>query len=94
MRMLLRMTIPVEAGNKAITDGSLPETVQNVLGAFKPEAAYFFPLEGKRGGFVVFDLKDPSQILSITEQLFQRLNATVELTPVMNVNDLRAGMSG
>jgi hypothetical protein len=93
MRMLARITIPVEAGNKAIQDGSLPETMQNVLAALEPEAAYFFPQEGKRGGFVVFDLKDPSQIPSITEPLFQRLNATVEFTPVMNESDLRAGLS-
>ncbi|HLW47853.1 MAG TPA: DUF3303 family protein [bacterium] len=93
MRMLLRVTFPVEAGNKAIQNGALPETMQNMLATLEPEAAYFFPQDGKRGGFIVFDLKDPSDIPSIAEPLFQRLHATVEFTPVMNANDLRAGLS-
>jgi hypothetical protein len=93
VRMLLRVTIPVEAGNKAINDGTLPETVQNMLAALEPEAAYFYTQQGNRGGIVVFDMKDPSQMPSIAEPLFQRLNATVEFTPVMNANDLRAGLS-
>jgi hypothetical protein len=93
MRMMVSVTIPVETGNKAIKDGSLPETIQGLIATLEPEAAYFFANEGKRGGFMVFDLKDPSQIPSIAEPLFQRLNATVEFTPVMSANDLKAGLS-
>ncbi len=63
------------------------------MGTLKPEAAYFFPMNGKRGGFVVFDMTDPSQIPVITEALFQELEAEVELYPVMNQEDLTKGLT-
>ena len=58
----------------------------------KPEAAYFTPLDGKRAGMIFFDLADPSQIVEVVEPLFHDLNATTELTPVMNADDLRKGL--
>ncbi len=92
MRTMLRVTVPVEAGNRAIKDNSLPKIFQSVAEDLKPEAAYFFAQDGKRGALFFFDLKDSSQIPSISEPLFMGLNATVELTPVMNVDDLRSGL--
>jgi hypothetical protein len=58
----------------------------------RPEAAYFGPTDGKRGGMVFFDLADPSQIVEVVEPLFLNLNAATELVPVMNVDDLRKGL--
>jgi len=40
----------------------------------------------------VFDLEDPSQIPSIVEPMFSKLNATVEMFPVMNREDLQKGL--
>jgi hypothetical protein len=90
--MMMRVTIPVEQGNKAIKDGSLPEIVQSVLQDLKPEAAYFSAVDGLRSGFIVFDLKDSSDLPRIAEPLFQGFNATVEFTPAMNADDLKAGL--
>lgn len=42
---------------------------------------------------IFFDLADPSQIIEVVEPLFLNLNATVELIPVMNADDLRKGLS-
>jgi hypothetical protein len=94
MRMMMRVTIPVEQGNKAIKDGSLPKILQSTLEGLEPEAAYFGPLVGgQRSGFIVFDLKDASDLPRITEPFFQGVNASVEFSPVMNANDLKAGLS-
>jgi len=93
MRMLLKLTIPAAKGNQAIADGTVQRIVQNTLATLKPEAAYFFPSEGKRGGFIVFDLADPSQIPAITEPLFHALDAEITLTPVMSGEDLAKGLS-
>ena len=41
MRMLLKVSIPVEAGNAASQNGTLGSTIQRILGELKPEAAYF-----------------------------------------------------
>ena len=81
MRMMMRVTIPVEQGNKALRDGSLPKIVQSALQELEPEAAYFTTVgSGLRGGFFVFDLKDSSDLPRIAEPFFQGLNATLEFS--------------
>ena len=67
MRCLLKVSIPVETGNAAISDGSLPKTIDSILADLKPEAAYFAEDNGKRTGFIFFDLKDTSQIPAVAE---------------------------
>jgi hypothetical protein len=93
MRMILKFTAPVEKGNAAINDNTLASTVVSVMSRLKPEAAYFAPMNGERGAMIFFDLADPSQIIEVVEPLFLNLNATVELIPVMNAEDLRKGLS-
>jgi len=92
MRMMVRFTLPVEKGNQAFKDGSLAKTVESMMKKFKPEAAYFAPSHGKRGGVMFFDLAEPSQIIEVAEPLFSNLHAEVEIVPVMNADDLRKGI--
>jgi hypothetical protein len=40
---------------------------------------------------IFFDLEESSDIPAITEPFFQKVNASVELLPVMNQDDLRPG---
>jgi hypothetical protein len=93
MRMMLKFTFPVEKGNAAIKDGSLGRTMESIMSKLKPEAAYFSPLDGQRGGMIFFDLAEPSQIVEAVEPLFLNLNAATELVPVMNGDDLRKGLA-
>jgi hypothetical protein len=89
MRTLLRVSIPVEAGNAAAKAGTLGSTVEKILADLKPEAAYFFADDnGNRSGSIVFDLKDTSDIPAIAEPWFLAFNAKVSLQPVMNAQDL------
>ena len=83
----------VEKSNAAINDGSLGRTMESILTKLKPEAAYFAPLDGKRAGMIFFDMAEPSQIIEAVEPLFLSLNATTELVPVMNADDLRKGLA-
>ena len=92
MRMMLKFTLPVEKGNAAINDGSLGRTMKSIMSKLKPEAAYFTPLDGQRGGMIFFDMADPSQIVEAVEPFFLNLNAATELVPVMNADDLRKGL--
>lgn len=95
MRMLLRVSIPVESGNAAAKAGTLGSTVEKILADLKPEAAYFFADDdGARSGSVVFDMKDTSQIPAIAEPWFLAFNAKVSLRPVMSAQDLAAGLPG
>ena len=93
MRMMLKFTFPVDKGNAAIKDGSLGRTMELIMSSLKPEAAYFSPLDGQRGGMIFFDLAEPSQIVEAVEPLFLNLNASTELVPVMNGDDLRKGLA-
>ena len=93
MRMLLRVSIPVEAGNAAAKAGTLGSTIEKILADLKPEAAYFFPDDnGQRSGSIVFDMKDSSQIPAIAEPWFLAFNAKISLRPVMNPQDLAAAV--
>ena len=89
MRMLLRVSIPVDTGNAAAKAGTLGSSVEKIVADLKPEAAYFFADDdGRRSGSIVFDMKDSTQIPSIAEPWFLTFNATVSLRPVMNPQDL------
>lgn len=93
MRTLAKIIIPVEKGNAAIKDGSLPQIIQSTIDKLQPEAAYFFAdNDGQRSAFIVFDLKSPADIPVIAEPLFIGANASVEFIPVMNADDLKAGL--
>jgi hypothetical protein len=92
VRTLLRITVPVETGNTAIQDGSLPKIIGGTMENLKPEAAYFFPDGGVRTAIMVFDMKDASEIAKIGEPIFEALNATIEFIPVMNIDDLKKGL--
>jgi hypothetical protein len=90
--MLLRVQMDVEAGNRAIKDGSLTETLDRVMEQIKPEAAYFTAIDGKRTGLIFFDLQEPSQIPAIAEPFFMATNAAIDFLPVMTPDDVRKGL--
>ncbi|MDP3542304.1 MAG: hypothetical protein Q8T11_07555 [Elusimicrobiota bacterium] len=92
MRTLMKVVMPVEPGNRAINDGTLPSTVQALIEENKPEAAYFYAENGKRTMLFVLDMKDSAQIPELAEPLFMRLNAEVQFFPVMNAADLKSGL--
>jgi hypothetical protein len=95
MRMLLRVSIPVETGNAAAKAGTLGTTIEKILADLKPEASYFMADDhGNRSGSIVFDMKDTSQIPSIAEPWFQAFNAKISLRPVMSPQDLAAAQPG
>jgi hypothetical protein len=93
MRMLLRVSIPIEEGNAALKAGTFGPTVERILADLKPEAAYFYADDnGNRAGSIVFDMQDTSQIPAVAEPWFFAFNAKVSFRPVMAPQDLAAAM--
>lgn len=92
MRFLLKVNIPVEAGNRAAKAGKLGSTIQSILADLKPEAAYFTDDNGQRTAFLFLEVQDAAQIPAIAEPWFLAFNAGIEFHPVMLPEDLaRAG---
>jgi hypothetical protein len=94
MRVMARISIPVEAGNRGIQSGNLPKAIQQAAERWKPEAMYFTTFDGKRTAYMVFDMSDSSVIPQFAEPFFMELNAEVQIAPVMNTEDLQKGLSG
>ena len=92
MRMLMTAQIPTEAGNAAIKDGSLPQIVGKALHALNAEAAYFTSEEGMRTGLIFFEMADSSEIPPAAEPFFMGLDAKITFAPVMNADEMRAGV--
>jgi hypothetical protein len=94
MRMMIKFSFPVDAGNAAIRTGKVGKVYQQLIEDLKPEAAYFHAVDGDRGGFFVVNMQESSQIAEIAERLFFGVSAKIELVPVMTADDLRKGLSG
>ena len=92
MRMLLKIQMDVEAGNRAIKDGSFGQVLERVMGRIEPEAAYFTAVDGKRTGLIFFDLKQPSDIPAIAEPFFMTVGAAIEFLPAMTADDVQKGL--
>jgi hypothetical protein len=89
MRFIMKISIPVDTGNEAIKDGSLPKKIQSILADQKPEAAYFTVNErGERTAFIVLDLAEPSRMVAVAEPWFLAFDAGVEYFPAMTPEDL------
>jgi hypothetical protein len=93
MRVMARITVPVEAGNQAIKDGSLGATMQRAAQRWQPESMYFTTFDGQRAAYMVFDLPDASDIPSFAEPFFSEIDANVEITPAMDAADLQKGLA-
>ena len=93
MRMMAKISIPVDAGNRAIADGTIGKVMQNVAEQWRPEAMYFTAHDGQRTAYIIFDQADTTDIPSFAEPLFAGLGADINLTPVMNAEDLQRGLA-
>ncbi len=88
MRFLVKVNIPVDAGNRAAKAGKLGTTIQSILADLQPEAVYFTDDGGQRTAFLFLEMHDASQIPAIAEPWFLAFNASIEIHPVMVPEDL------
>jgi Domain of unknown function (DUF3303) len=94
MRMMIKFTFPVAAGNNAQRSGRLQRVFRQLTEDLKPEADYVFPSEGKRSGFFIVEMRESAQVADIAERFFFGLDAEIEMVPVMAPEDLDKALSG
>jgi hypothetical protein len=88
MRMLMKVWMPVEPFNTLVRNGTAGAKMQQVLEDIKPEAAYFTAQDGHRGGIIVVNINDTSEIPRYAEPFFLNFNAEVQFHPAMTPEDL------
>lgn len=88
MLYVMSVRIPIEAGNAALSDPDFGTKMQDVLRDIKAQAAYFTTMGGQRGGYIIVDLADASQIPGVAEPFFLWLKADVTFQPAMRPEDL------
>jgi hypothetical protein len=93
MRVLLKVSPHGEGANKAIHDGTWGRLVGEFMQNHRPEAAYFGAENGQRVAWLFFDLKSESDMVRVAEPFFTKTQATVEITPVMNGEDVQKGLA-
>lgn len=89
MRYILKVRIPSDRGNELLRDPLFGQKMNDLLTSVKAETAYFTAIDGQRGGYVVVNMDDASQIPAIAEPFFLWLHADVEFLPVMLLADLQ-----
>ena len=62
MRFMLSFRVPTDKTNAAIKEGTFSQTLQSIMEELKPEAAYFTDIEGARGGYLIVNMDDASQL--------------------------------
>jgi hypothetical protein len=93
MRFMFKFSFPTtNESNGWIRDGSIGQKMESMLGEIQPEAAYFGSVDGNRGGYLVINMDEASEIAAKLEPLFQELGAAVECSPVMTSEDLRTAI--
>jgi hypothetical protein len=93
MRLLMHVRFPLEPFNSAVRNGTAGEKIQRILESIKPEAVYFTEQNGHRGGTLVVNVKDSSEVPALAEPFFLTFNAEVEFRIAMTPEDLaRSGL--
>ena len=82
----------MEAGNKAVADGTIEPAIRKLVTDTNAEAVYFMTIDGERGGVLFFDLDDGARIPQITEPFFAALQASIKFTPVLTAGELMRGL--
>jgi hypothetical protein len=89
MKMLLTVEFPIEPFNSLVKSGNAGEIIGHILETIKPETAYFTEQDGKRGGFFVVDVKNPSDVPFFAEPFFLKFQATCKFRILMSPADLK-----
>ncbi len=94
MRFMMKIKIPTVAGDRAVTDHHFGPKMHKALEEIGAEASYFTTVDGHRGGYIIVNMNDVSEMPAKAEPFFLWFNATVEFFPVMLPEDLeKAGPS-
>ncbi len=88
MRVLLKASWDIAAGNALAQAGTLGTTVESIVTELQPEVAYFLAENGKRTAHLIINMDEASELPAMAEPFFLAMGAEVDVTPVMFAEDL------
>jgi hypothetical protein len=86
--MLVHVEFPLEPFNAMVRNGTAGQKIQKILETIKPEAAYFTEFDGKRGGTLVVNVNNASDVPALAEPFFLTFNAEIRVRIAMTPEDL------
>lgn len=88
MRFVMHVKLPIGKFDQAVRDGTVDQKMKAILDEVKPEAAYFVATEGKRGGYLIVNMENSSEIPRLAEPWFLVFDAEIDFMPCMTPEDL------
>ncbi len=71
MRCMLKFSFPTtDETNAWIRDGSIRQKMESILENLQPESAYFCPVDGARGRYLIINMDEASEIPPMVEPFF------------------------
>jgi hypothetical protein len=90
VRFMAKVTIPSEKWEEAHRSGTLQRTLDSALQRLRPEASYFFDVEGARECILVFNL----DVAAMLRPLFPNLDVSLEGQPVATGAEIQQQFGG
>jgi hypothetical protein len=94
MRMMLKIKIPPDSGNRSVKDGSMAKAFRILKEQLNPEAAYFSMEDGMRCAYIFYNAKDLPDFVKIHEPLIQATGALVYDAPALTWGDMAQAIKG
>jgi hypothetical protein len=93
MRMLLKVSLPTSAYNRAIADGKLGSVWSAAFRECPPEATYYLNENGCRAVYSIIDVQSPDQLAAISMPLYEHFEADVSFVPAMVFAELQQAIN-
>jgi hypothetical protein len=90
MKLIVEVSFPLEPFNTLVREGTVGAKIGEILGAIKPEVAYFTDNGPGRGALMIIDIERASQIPDVTEPLMLGFDASVHYRIAMSPEDLQS----
>ena len=89
MKYIMKVRMPSgDEGNNLLRDPQFGQKMENILKEVKAEASYWTTICGNRGGYVIVNMEDASEMVAKAEPFFFGFKAEVTFSPVMTMQDL------
>jgi hypothetical protein len=89
MKMLLRVTMPIEPFNSMVKKGTVGKTIGKILEDLKPEATYFTLTDGERSVLLVINVNKPSDYVKYAEPFFLQFDAECNFDIILTPEELK-----